>query len=119
MDSVSHREAQSRYLRERTLGSLLGELDSEYPPQVVSILELPPGVDTGKRETLSLEESFDRRGIVFGQIRPHPLSVRAGAHIEIHDQQGSPGPQDAHGFTNSRAAAFAEKVRRTGMNEID
>ena len=119
MDPVSHREGKPCYLRERTLGSLLGELDSEYPPQVVSILELPPGVDTGKRETLSLEESFDRRGIVFGQIRPHPLSVRAGAHIEIHDQQGSPGPQDAHGFTNSRAAAFAEKVRRTGMNEID
>ena len=109
MDPVSHSEAQSRYLRERTLGSLLGELDSEYPPQVVSILELPPGVDTREREPLSLEESFDRRGIVFGQIRPHPLSVRAGAHIEIHDQQGSPGPQDAHGFTNSRPQPLPKK----------
>ena len=119
MDPVSHREARSRYLRERTLGSLLGELDSEYPPHIVSILELPPGVDARERESLSLEERFDRRGIVFGQIRPHPLPVRAGAHIEIHDQQDSPGPQDAHGLTNSRAAAFSEEVRRTGMNEID
>lgn len=119
MDSVSHREGKPCYLRERTLGSLLGEFDSEHPPHIVSILELPPGVDARERESLSLEERFDRRGIVFGQIRPHPLPVRAGAHIEIHDQQGSPGPQDAHCFTNSRAAAFSEEVRRTGMDEID
>ena len=58
MDPVSHREAQSRYLRERTLGSLLGELDSEYPPHIVSILELPPGLDARERESLSLEERW-------------------------------------------------------------
>ncbi len=118
MDPVSHREGKPCHLRERTLGSLLGELDSEYPPHIVSILELPPGVDTREREPLSLEESFDRRGIVFGRSAsstPRTPALTSRSTIS----RAPPWPQDPHGFTNSRAAAFAEKVRRTGMNEID
>lgn len=119
MHAIANGKRQPGDLRESTIRSLLGELDTQNPTQIVPSRELPPSVHTGERKSLSREERFNSGRVVLGEVGAHPIAVRRRIDVEIHDHQCTTRPKNAHCLTDPRATSLAEEVGSPGVNEID